>query len=231
VTALPDRYVRSRFDALAPLFRDEVAPVDFRLAAIRRALPPRAGLRILDLGTGKGRFARHLADEGAHVVGLDASAAMLGAARGLDRVHASADRLPFRDRAFDAVVAVEVIEHLADLDPVLAEVHRVLRPGGVAVLIDKNRHALDARLPIVPAVVRKWLDERRGRWMYPADAPFRERWFAPGALARRLRSRFDDVRVESLLRPEEASWSVFRRVPRARLFTLWIARRGGATHA
>jgi ubiquinone/menaquinone biosynthesis C-methylase UbiE len=228
VTALRDRYVRSRFDALAPRFRDAVAPADFRLEAIRRALDPVAGRLVLDLGTGKGRFARHLAAAGARVVGLDASAAMLAAASGIDRVHAAADRLPFRDAAFDAVVAVEVIEHVADLGPVLIELHRVLRPGGRLVVLDKNRHALDGRLPIVPALARKWLDERRGRWMYPPGAPFRERWFAPQGLSRRLSRHFDDVRVDFPLRPEEAAWAVFRRVPRARLFALWTARRGEA---
>lgn len=227
MTALRDHYVRSRFDALAPRFRDEVSGDDFRLAAIRRALPTLTGRRVLDLGAGKGRFARHLDQQGARVVALDASSAMLHAAHGLDRVQAAADRLPFRDAAFDAVIAVEVIEHLASLDAMLGEVHRVLRPGGMVVLIDKNRLALDAAVPVVPALARKWLDERRGRWMYPPDAPARERWFGTRRLARQLALRFETVHTEHLLRPEEASRAVFRHVPGARLFTLWSARRRG----
>ncbi len=232
MTALQDRYVRSRFDALAPRFRDVVAPTDFRLDAIRRALPALAGRRVLDLGAGKGRFARHLDQAGARVVALDASESMLSAASGLDRVQAAADRLPFADAVFDAVIAVEMIEHLARIQPTLDEIHRVLRPGGTVVLIDKNCLALDARMPVVPAVARKWLDERRGRWMYPPGAPVRERWFVPRRLARRLGSRFEDIRVEHLSRPEEASWAVFRLLPSTRLFTLWAARRRGeAPHA
>jgi SAM-dependent methyltransferase len=231
MTALRDHYVRTRFDTLATRFRENVAESDFRLAAVRRVLPPLDNLRVLDLGAGKGRFARHLADAGARVVALDASTAMLSAARGLDRVHAAADRLPFPDGAFDAVIAIELFEHLSNRDTTLDEMWRVLRPGGTAVLIDKNLLALDARLPLVPAAARKWLDERRGRWMYPPDAPVRERWFVPKHLARQLASRFETVQIAYLLRPEEASWVVFRRLPSARLFTLWSARRGGPSHA
>jgi 2-polyprenyl-6-hydroxyphenyl methylase/3-demethylubiquinone-9 3-methyltransferase len=225
-----DRYVRSRFDSLESRFRPDVAPDDYRLAAIRRALGPARGLAVLDLGCGKGRFARRLTDEGARVIGLDASRAMLGAGDAFPRVQASAARVPFAPGAFDAVVAVEVLEHVTALGTVLAEAARVLRPGGVLVVIDKNLGALDARRPWLPAAAVKWIDERRGRWMYPREGPFRERWFWPGELARELRRYFGDVRVEHLLSPQEAHRAVFRAWPRVRLMTAWIARRKRGEH-
>jgi hypothetical protein len=83
---------------------------------------------------------------------------------------------------------------------------------------------LDARRPWLPAALVKWIDERRGRWMYAAGGPVKERWFRPGGLARRLARDFADVRVDYLLRPQEAHHPLFWAVPRARLMVLWSAR-------
>ena len=182
---------------------------------------------MLDLGCGKGRFAARLEEAGAKVVGLDLSAAMLAEAKGLDRVRASARRLPFADGAFDAVVAVEVFEHLAGLDAVLGEVRRVLRPGGRLAVVDKNAGSWNAQRPWLPNLAVKWIDEKRGRWMYPSGGPVRERWFWPGAFRARLARAFDDVRVEYLLSPAEAGVALFRLLPGARLLTLWTARAPG----
>ena len=69
--------VASRFDALHGRFKDVIDADDPRLRGVVDSLGPLAGRRILDLGCGKGRFARALAAQGASVVGLDLSAAML----------------------------------------------------------------------------------------------------------------------------------------------------------
>jgi len=219
--------VAYRFDLLHDRFRREVAAEDFRLRGLRSRLGPLPGLRVLDLGCGKGRFAARLSDAGASVVGLDLSAAMLAAARGLDRVRASARRLPFADSAFHAVVAVEVFEHLTDLDSVLAEARRVLRPGGLLAVVDKNAGAWDARRPWLPSLAVKWIDEARGRWMYPRGGPVRERWFGPRAFRRRLSRYYVGAGFEYLLSPAEKRSRLFRLVPSARLMTLWTARAPG----
>jgi 2-polyprenyl-6-hydroxyphenyl methylase/3-demethylubiquinone-9 3-methyltransferase len=227
VTLLHEAEVAGRFDALRGRFKGAVAADDVRLRALRVGLEPLPGRRVLDLGCGKGRFARRLAEAGAEVVGLDLSAAMLAEATGVGRVRGSARRLPFAAATFDAVVAVEVFEHLAAVEPALAEARRVLRPGGVLAIVDKNAGALDAARPWLPKLLVKWIDERRGRWMYPAGGPVRERWFWPGRLRRALERRFVDVRVAYLLSPAEAGCRLFRHVPRARLMVLWTARVAG----
>jgi SAM-dependent methyltransferase len=219
--------VGSRFDLLHARFKREVGAEDVRLRALLGCLGPLAGQRVLDLGCGKGRFAARLEATGARVVGLDLSAAMLADARGLDRVRASARRLPFADGVFDAVVAVEVFEHLTAVDAVLEEVKRVTRPGGRVAIVDKNAGSWNAQRPWLPNLALKWLDERRGLWMYPSDGPVRERWFWPRAFRRRLARAFVDVRVEHLLSPAEVDGRLFRNVPLARLMTLWTARAPG----
>jgi SAM-dependent methyltransferase len=223
LTAAHDAFVAARFDESEARFKDKVAPEDFRLRAVVDSLGPLDGLRILDLGCGKGRFASHLAREGAELIGLDLSAGMLAHASGLHRVKASAKRLPFADGVFDAVVAIEVIEHVGSVGIVLDEARRVLKEGGRLAIVDKNVGALDANRPWLPSVILKRIDERRGLWMYPSGGPVVERWFRPGGLRKRLRRDFADVRVAYLLRPEEAGWRVFRAVPSARLMVLWSA--------
>jgi SAM-dependent methyltransferase len=228
-----DAYVAGRFDRLHARFKRDVPADDVRLRALTRALGPISGRQVLDLGCGKGRFAARLNEAGAKVIGLDLSAEMLAGAGGVafGRVRASARRLPFGDRAFDAVVAVEVFEHLDrdGLDAACTEVGRVLKPGGLFAVVDKNAGSWNARRPWLPNLAVKWIDERRGRWMYPAGGPMRERWFWPGWLRRRLARRFVDLRVEHLLTPDEAAHTLFRLVPGARLMTLWTARAPGRT--
>ncbi|MFB7588694.1 class I SAM-dependent methyltransferase [Streptomyces sp. NPDC056169] len=95
-----------------------------------------SGRRILDAGCGSGPLAEALRERGAVVTGIDASAAMLALARrrlGDDvalHVGDLNDRLPFDDGAFDDVTASLVLHYLEDWGPTLAEIRRVLRPGG-----------------------------------------------------------------------------------------------------
>jgi ubiquinone/menaquinone biosynthesis C-methylase UbiE len=227
MTLQHDAIVRMRFDTLEARFKNSVDAADFRLGALKSALGPLAGRRLLDLGCGKGRFAKHLQHAGAEVIGLDPSSAMILRAKELARVRATARRLPLATSSFHAVFAVEVFEHIARIDEVLAEIHRILRPGGTVAIIDKNAASLNAKRPWMPNVAIKWIDERRGRWMYPPDSPVRERWFWPGSFRQRVAQWFDDVETKHLLSPAESDRMIFRALSVARLMTLWTARKPG----
>jgi trans-aconitate methyltransferase len=89
------------------------------------------GERILDLGCGDGQLTARLAATGADVVGMDASEAMVVAARarGIAADVASAESLPYPDASFDAVFSNAVLHWVRNHDAMMAEVRRVLKPG------------------------------------------------------------------------------------------------------
>lgn len=100
------------------------------------------GCRVLDLGCGDGELALELWRRGARVVGVDASASMIEAARAKAKGHradisffpARAERLPFAGADFDLVLAVTILCFVDDAAPVFREIARVLRPSGQLVI-------------------------------------------------------------------------------------------------
>jgi len=123
------------------------------LARARGALIPPApaggGAELLDVGCGGGLLAPHVPAGYRHVgVDLQSSALAVAAEHGIEPVRADAADLPFADGRFDVVVAGEVLEHVTDLEGVVAEALRVLRPGGTFVCDTINATAF-ARLTLV----------------------------------------------------------------------------------
>ena len=114
------------------------------------------GRDVLDLGCAGGFIAEALAARGAHVTGIDPAEAAINAARAHARAQGLrigydvgvGEALPYDDACFDAVVCVDVLEHVADLHKVMAEVARVLRPGGLFLFDTINRNPL-ARLATI----------------------------------------------------------------------------------
>jgi 2-polyprenyl-6-hydroxyphenyl methylase/3-demethylubiquinone-9 3-methyltransferase len=116
-----------------------------------------AGLRVLDVGCGGGLAAACLVQRGARVVGLDLSQASLHVAArqlcrsgGLEAVFicGRAEALPFADASFEVVWCTDVLEHLADLPAALAQMARVLKPGGLFLYDTINRSWLSRLLVI-----------------------------------------------------------------------------------
>ena len=114
------------------------------------------GQDVLDLGCAGGFMAEALARKGAQVAGIDpAKDAILAAAAhaqavGLDIRYdvGVGEALPYNAGHFDAVVCVDVLQHVQDLDKVMSEVVRVLRPGGLFLFDTINRNPL-ARLATI----------------------------------------------------------------------------------
>ena len=137
----------------------EINPARFDY--FKKAIGTLRGLRLLDVGCGGGLLAECFAREGAIVSGVDLSLSSLAAAErhsragrmSIDYVNASGDSLPFRDSSFDAVVSADFLEHVTDLETVVAECARVLKPSGL-FLYDTINRTLRSRFVAV------WLFER-----------------------------------------------------------------------
>ena len=122
-----------------------------------------AGLTAVDIGCSAGFIADELAADSALTIGLDIDEPGLAKARASfgDHVHflgASGDRLPFADDSLDVVVFNHIYEHVVDADAVLREIHRALRPTGVAYLGLVNKFLIiepHYRLPFL-----SWLPQR-----------------------------------------------------------------------
>ena len=100
-----------------------------------------AGKRVLDAGCGKGRFARVIAERhpSVRICGMDIAEAMLRRVPDpVQRCSGVLTELPFANEAFDAAYATESLEHAVETDRAVAELCRVVRPGGRIAIIDKN---------------------------------------------------------------------------------------------
>ena len=106
-----------------------------------------AGLRVLDIGCGGGFLAEQFAALGCQVTGVDPSPVSLGAARAhaagrglrIDYRVGTGEELPVPDAAFGVACCCDVLEHVSDLDRVISETARVLRPGGLYLFDTVNR--------------------------------------------------------------------------------------------
>ena len=168
--------VRDGYDRWASVYDHDANPLPaLEGPHVREALGDVGGRDVLDLGCGTGRHTAWLVETGARVTAVDFSERMLERARAKVSaadvrfiVHDLHEPLPLGDASFDALVSGLVLEHLRDLERFFGEAHRVLRPGGRAVVSAMH-----------PAM---FLRDSRARFTDPDSGQV----VAPGSLPHRL---------------------------------------------
>ena len=132
-----------------------------------------AGLRVLDIGCGGGILSEPIARLGASVVGADPAGANIAAARlhaeaqglTIDYRETTAEALADAGECFDVVLAMEVVEHVADLNLFVARCAHMVKPGGLMVVATLNRTIKSFALAIVGAeYVLRWLPRGTHQW-------------------------------------------------------------------
>ncbi len=176
-----------------------------------RAAPrPFEGLRILDIGCGGGLLSEPMARLGADVVGADAAERNIPVARihaerqglAIDYRHTTAEALAEAGEQFDAVLNMEVVEHVADPAAYLAACRALLRPGGLMVCSTLNRNPKSFLLAIIGAEhVMRWLPRGTHDW---------SKFITPDELFEMLRAAgLDPVdRKGMVFNPLAWSWSI-----------------------
>jgi 2-polyprenyl-6-hydroxyphenyl methylase/3-demethylubiquinone-9 3-methyltransferase len=171
---------------------------------------PLADLAVLDVGCGGGLIAEPLARLGAQVTGIDAAAASIEAARrhaagqGLDIEYRAGrvEDLAHEERAFDALVCLEVVEHVPDPAAFLGTCAGLVRPGGLVLLSTINRTLKAYLLAIIGAeYVLRWLPVGTHQW---------ERFVTPEELTGHLRAAgLEAPRLKGLVyNPLADQWSL-----------------------
>lgn len=137
------------------------------------AVSPFAGLRILDIGCGGGLLSEPMARLGAEVVGADAAARNIPVAQvhaeqsglKIDYRHTTAEALAAAGEAFDVVLNMEVVEHVADPQAYLTACQQLLKPGGLMICSTLNRNPKSFLMAIIGAEwVMRWLPKGTHDW-------------------------------------------------------------------
>ena len=179
---------------MAPLHQINPVRLDFIRDCLCRhyrrdpaQLRPLTGLKVVDVGCGGGMLSEPLARMGATVTGIDASENAIATAyahaeeAGLDITYraTTAEALAAEEATFDAVVSMEVLEHVADVDSFVRALTALTVPGGALLLATLNRTARSFALAIVGAeYVLRWLPRGTHDW---------QRFIKPAELNRVLR--------------------------------------------
>jgi 2-polyprenyl-6-hydroxyphenyl methylase/3-demethylubiquinone-9 3-methyltransferase len=150
--------------------RDQAAA---RFARDAKALDSLKGLRILDIGCGGGILSEPLARLGADMVGVDPAEESIAVARAhaeeagvaIDYRAATAEELAAKAERFDIVLAMEVVEHVTDVNAFVATCAEMVKPGGLLIAATLNRTLKSFALAIVGAeYVLRWVPRGTHQW-------------------------------------------------------------------
>lgn len=167
---------------------------------------PLHGLSVLDIGCGGGLISEAMARAGAKVTGIDAGeknikVAQLHAQKSgleIDYRYMSAEALVTEDAQFDIVLALEIVEHVADVSAFVQATCTLVRPGGLIIYSTINRTAKSFALAIIGAeYVLRWLPRGTHQW---------KKFVKPSELVAELRKNTIDVREMTGLTMNPLTW-------------------------
>jgi 2-polyprenyl-6-hydroxyphenyl methylase/3-demethylubiquinone-9 3-methyltransferase len=152
-------------------------------------LTPLEGLSLIDIGSGGGLLTEPMARLGAQVTGVDATPRNVEVARlhaeqaGVKAIYlnCAAEDLVAQGQRFDVVLAMEIIEHVSDVDAFLEACSRLLKPGGIMFIATMSRTIKSYAMAIIGAeYVMRWLPKGTHEW---------NRFIRPSEMARGLRAQ------------------------------------------
>lgn len=184
--------------------------------------PLKGNAKLIDVGSGKGKFCQALQDRGFRVTGVEPANKLLEIAQNTYKeipfIKASATTLPFPDNTFDFLICVETIEHIPDTENAIREMMRVLKNGGKFMIIDKNIFSLRGRF-LIPTFFWKRILELTGRWVYPRDFPFREKYFNPWSINKLIKTYAVSSQIAFVQR--EGEKKIHNVFPFLRFLAIW----------
>ena len=152
--------IRSSFDAEADLLHDSIDRNDGRFQLIAHAFNQASPNRIVDMGCGKGRFLKRLLEDYPNIAayGMDLSEKMLECLpASISPLQGSLLKIPSPDGFFDFAFCIEALEHAVDFPQAIREMSRVIAPGGLLIIIGKNKEKKGA---LKISDWGQWLDEK-----------------------------------------------------------------------
>jgi len=188
-----DFSVKERFNQEVKKFPENINNNDFRIKEIDKIIRKWNNFKLLDLWCAKWRYSKYFAEKWYKVFWIDPAELFIDYAKENNN-HTNileykvwwATSIPYKDKYFDILVVIEVLQHVKDINKALKEIKRVLKDDWQLILIDRN--------PISIIWILKPILEKMWKWMYKKDDVFKEKWY----LSWRWRNILKEVWFENI---------------------------------